>query len=62
MFHRSDVATFFEPSITVIKDAIREQKAAASVPITVSYLMIFSTSHNTLSQRQVRFAGWRLRG
>jgi tRNA A37 threonylcarbamoyltransferase TsaD len=32
---RSDVASFFEPSIIAIQQAIREQIAAARVPITV---------------------------
>jgi hypothetical protein len=32
---RSDVATFFEPSITAIKHAIQSQKAAARVPVKV---------------------------
>ena len=53
MSHRSDVATFFEPSVTVIKDAIREQRAASSVPVTVSCSMKLSPpsqhSHDTKS-------------
>ena len=32
---RSDVASFFEPSIIAIQQAVREQKAAAQVSITV---------------------------
>ena len=34
-FHSSDVATFFEPTLVAIQQAIVEQKAAARVPITV---------------------------
>jgi hypothetical protein len=37
--YRSEVATFFEPSITAIKHAIQSQKAAAHVPVKVCVLI-----------------------
>ena len=33
--NRSDMATFFEPGVAVMEQAIQDQKAAAHVPVTV---------------------------
>jgi hypothetical protein len=37
ILHRTDVASFFAPCITVIEDAVRAQRAAANAPISVSF-------------------------